>query len=62
MVKNNQFLSELVCKGCGRAGRITWEGIGEAKRAVEISDNIKEYPGNPPTYTCCYCWTTYQSV
>jgi hypothetical protein len=44
MPTKTRFLSELVCKGCGRTGHIAWEGLGDDKRAVEISDNNQRVP------------------
>jgi hypothetical protein len=48
----DQFMSELVCSGCGRTAHITWEGTGVARRPVEVSENIRHLPGPPPTFSC----------
>jgi hypothetical protein len=57
-----QYMSELVCKGCGHTAHITWEGTGDAKRPVNMSTLIKENPGPPPTFTFLKCGTAEQPV
>ena len=58
----NQYLSELVCRECGRTGHITWEGTGTAKRVVEVSESVKHDLGPPPVFTCADCGTSQQPV
>jgi hypothetical protein len=58
----DRYLSELVCKGCGRTAHITWEGRGTERRVVEVSDSITLHLANPPTFTCADCGTTQTPI
>lgn len=57
-----QYMSELVCNGCGHTGHITWEGLGAAKRVVNMSDFLQQMPGEPPVFKCLKCDTEQTPV
>ena len=57
-----QFMNEIVCSGCGTTGHITWDGTGEARRVVEMSDSLTLHPGTPPIFTCANCGTVQGSL
>ena len=57
-----QFMNELVCSNCGSTGHITWDGTGESRRVIEMSDSLEMHPGTPPTFTCANCGTEQPSI
>jgi hypothetical protein len=50
-----QFMNEIVCSSCGSTGHITWDGTGDTRRAIEMSESLELHPGTPPTVTCANC-------
>jgi hypothetical protein len=62
MAEHTQYMNELTCAGCGKTGHITWEGAGAQKRVVNMSDNLKQQPGTPPTFTCIACGTMQRTL
>ena len=58
----DQYLSELVCSGCGHTGHVTWEGTGDGKRAVNMSAFLELIPGHPPTFRCLKCDTSQMLI
>ncbi|HEX4118339.1 MAG TPA: hypothetical protein VHX99_06020 [Rhizomicrobium sp.] len=57
-----QFMNEIVCSDCGSTAHITWDGTGETKRVIEMSDCLKLHPGTPPTFTCANCGAVQASI
>jgi ribosomal protein S27AE len=55
MTEQAQFMKELVCGACGHTAHITWEGEGEARRVVNMSDGIRLHAASPPRFTCAHC-------
>ena len=57
-----QFMNEIVCSGCGTTGHITWDGTGDTKKVIEMSDSLEMLPGDPPTFTCANCGTVQSAL
>ena len=57
-----QFMNEIVCGGCGTTGHITWDGTGESRRVIEMSESLQLHPGTPPTFTCANCGAEQSSI
>lgn len=53
--RSPQFMNELVCSGCGTTGHVVWDGTGEARRVIEMSDSLTMHPGTPPSFACANC-------
>jgi hypothetical protein len=48
-------MNEIVCSGCGSTAHIVWDGTGEARRVIEMSESLTMHPGAPPTFSCANC-------
>ena len=57
-----QFMNELVCSGCGTTGRVVWDGTGETRRVIEMSDSLTMHPGTPPVFSCANCGMAQASI
>ena len=62
MAEHTQYMNELTCAGCGRTGHITWEGTGEHKRVVNLSESLEQQPGTPRIFTCVDCGTVQNTL
>ncbi len=57
-----EYMSELVCGGCGHTGHVTWTGEGDENKPKDMSPFLKVNPGLPPTFTCLKCGTAQRLV
>ena len=55
------FMQELACPGCGRTAYITWQGSGETRKAVDMSESLTQSTGIPAVFTCVDCGTVQNS-
>lgn len=50
-----EYMSELICVTCSTTGHVTWDSIGEGRRALDQSPHIQLNPDNPARFTCLKC-------
>lgn len=48
-------MSELVCVTCSETGHVTWDGVGDGRRALNQSAHVQLHPDSPTRFTCLKC-------
>jgi hypothetical protein len=39
-----------------------WDGTGDTRHVIEMSDCLTMHPGTPPTFSCANCGTAQTSI